>query len=46
MGEGDRAFMYDVKDRDRDFVAECVSESQELKEVESLRGFLFPEVTV
>ena len=46
MGEGDRGFMYDVKDRERDFVAECVSESQEVKEVEALWSFLFSEATV
>ena len=46
MGEGGRAFMYDVKDREIDFVAECVSESEEVKEVEALAGFLFSEATV
>ena len=46
MGEGGRAFMYDVKDREGDFVAECVSESQEVKEIEAADSFLFSEATV
>ena len=46
MGEGDRAFVYDVEDREGDFVAECVSESEEVKDIEALGRFLFFEATV
>ena len=46
MGEGGRACVYDVKDREGDFVAECVSENQEVKEIEVSGSYLFFEATV